>query len=153
MTINTTNWNSKQYWQGINLRNKYLKLSAEKPCIQRLPKDEKNDLHIVAEIDSVVIGTLMLSKKNSSTVQVKQVAIDESFQGNGLGKELLFFAEELARKLGFSTVYLTGRSQAWGFYEKFGYRSLGQSYYDGKVLLKKYEKAVEIEASKELLLA
>lgn len=151
VTIKIVAWNSQEYWQGIKLRNKYLKVSGGKQCIGTLPVEEQNDLHLIAELDSTVIGTLMLSEKNSDTLQVKQVVIAETYQGGGIGKELLFFAEELAKNLGYLSVFLTGRSQSWGFYEKFGYQGLAHPYYDGDILLKKYKKIVAIEAPKELL--
>ncbi|MGX7411642.1 GNAT family N-acetyltransferase [Enterococcus caccae] len=138
--MKVVNWNSEEYWSGIELRNKLLKTSAGKEWIKNLPLDEEKDIHLAAMIDGKVVGTLLLSKKSQTTAQIKQVAISDSYQGFGLGKKLLKFAEKIAELLDFQSVYLTGRKQAWGFYDHFGYQSIGYAYSDGQVILKKFEK-------------
>ncbi|MGX7262905.1 GNAT family N-acetyltransferase [Enterococcus crotali] len=138
--VKIVNWNSKEYWTGIDLRNKLLKTSAGKEWIKDLPLNEKSDIHMVALIDGKVVGTLLLSRKSQTIAQIKQVAIHENYQGFGLGKQLLEFAEKVAELMYFQSVFLTGREQAWGFYDHFGYQSIGYAYSEGQVSLKKFEK-------------
>lgn len=140
--VNIINWNSEEYWRGIFLRNKLLKTSAGKEWIKELPVNEKYDIHIAAMIDGKVVGTLLLSKRSKTIAQIKQVAIDDRYQGFGIGKQILEFAEKTADLMNFQTVFLTGRKQAWGFYDHFGYQSIGFAYSDGQVLLKKFEKNI-----------
>lgn len=54
----------------------------------------------------------MLSRKSKKTAQIEQVAICESIQGQGVGQQLIDFAENLAQGLGFEQVFLTGRESA-----------------------------------------
>ncbi|ALS00944.1 hypothetical protein ATZ33_06040 [Enterococcus silesiacus] len=138
--VKIVNWNSEEYWAGIKLRNQLLKTSAGKAWINDLPLNEKKDIHMAAMIDGRVVGTLLLSMKTQTAAQIKQVAIDESYQGFGLGKKLLESAERIAELMNFQSVFLTGRKQAWGFYDHFGYQSVGCAYSDGQVILKKFEK-------------
>ena len=142
MTLKIVQWNSKEYWAGISLRNKLLKTSAGQPWITKVPKAEKKDMHIAAFINGEVVGTLLLSKRTAAVVQIKQVAIDGVYQGFGVGKKLLGFAEKIAELLNFETVFLTGRSQAWGFYEQLGYQSLGQPYTESQLKFKKFTKGI-----------
>lgn len=140
--VKIVNWNSEEYWAGIDLRNKLLKTSAGKEWIQDLPLNEEKDTHVAAMIDGIVVGTLLLSKKSQTIAQIKQVAINEDYQGFGIGKKLLQFAEKIAELMAFQTVILTGRKQAWGFYDHFGYQSVGHAYSDGQVTLKKFKKRI-----------
>lgn len=140
--VKIINWNSEEYWQGIFLRNKLLKTSAGKEWIKELPVNEKQDIHMVALVEGKVVGTLLLSKRSQTVAQIKQVAIDDRYQGFGIGKQLLEFAEKIADLMNFQTIFLTGRKQAWGFYDHFGYKRIGYAYSDGQVILKKFEKRI-----------
>ena len=133
-------WNTEEYWSGIALRNHLLKATVGKNWIKAIPIEEKNDIHVAAFDGHQVIGILIISKVDKQTAQIKQVAVNNVYQGEGVGKTLLSFAEEVIRMTHFKKVFLLGRSQAWGFYERAGYQSYGQAYYDGKILLKRYEK-------------
>ena len=140
--VKIINWNSEEYWRGIFLRNKLLKTSAGKEWIKELPVNEKQDIHIAAMVEGKVVGTLLLLKRSQKVAQIKQVAIDDQYQGFGIGKQLLEFAEKMADLMGFQTIFLTGRKQAWGFYDHFGYQSTSCAYSDGQVILKKFEKSI-----------
>lgn len=136
---------------GIHLRNKLLKKTSGKELIQELPLEEKDNWHIVVLNDEEVVGTLMLSKKNRKTAQIEQVAISESMQGLGVGKQLIDFAENLAKELGFMQVYLTGRESAWKFYEKLGYQTNNKVSRKGRVIVKEFTKQLAIkEMEKEM---
>ncbi|MGX7148496.1 GNAT family N-acetyltransferase [Enterococcus ureasiticus] len=124
------------------MRNKLLKTSAGKEWIKELPVNEKHDIHIAAMVEGKVVGTLLLSKRSRTVAQIKQVAIDDQYQGFGIGKQLLEFAEKMADLMDFQTIFLTGRKQAWGFYDHFGYQSTSCAYLDGEVILKKFEKSI-----------
>lgn len=142
MKVKIVNWNSENYWAGITLRNEILKTSSGKSWIKELPLNEKQDIHMAAIIDEKVVGILLLSKKSKAVGQIKQVAIDEHYRGLGIGRQLLEFAEKVAELMNFQSIFLTGRKQAWGFYNRFGYQSIGNSYSSGQVTLKKFEKRI-----------
>lgn len=142
MTVKIIDWNSEEYWKGILLRNKFLKTSAGKEWIKELPVNEEQDIHMAALIDGKVVGTLLLFKSSEAIAQIKQVAIDDQYQGFGIGKQLLEFAEKIADLMNFQSVFLTGRKQAWGFYTHLGYQSIGYAYSEGQVVLKKFEKII-----------
>jgi N-acetylglutamate synthase-like GNAT family acetyltransferase len=70
-------------------------------------------------------------------MQIKQVAIHPDYQG--LGKKLLVYAEQIARNLNYSTLFLTGRKQTWGFYRRLGY-SETEAYQADALILKVFKK-------------
>ncbi|MGY3779448.1 GNAT family N-acetyltransferase [Isobaculum melis] len=140
-----TKWNSKAYQEALVLRNELLKATSGKKQLVEAPLEEQNDLHLVVKCEQQVIGTLLLHPIDQKLIQVKQVAIDSAYQRHGIGKQLIQYAEQIASRLGFSVVFLTGRQQAWPFYEKLAYEMLAESYQEGQLVLKLFKKEVAIE--------
>ncbi|MGG5330779.1 hypothetical protein IGI46_001910 [Enterococcus sp. AZ163] len=145
-----TRWNSSDYWKGIKLRNNLLMESAGKPPITFAPTEERNDWHLVVRVDHEVMATLLLHPINGQIAQIKQVAVSQYCQGMGLGKKLIAYAENVAQNLGFELVFLTGRKQAWYFYEKLAYESFAETYVDHEVELKIFKKNLVVTQTKEM---
>ena len=138
-----TKWNSSLYCEALTLRNKELKASSGKRFLLKAPRDERNDLHLIIKQEDHVVGTLLLHPISEKCVQIKQVAVDSRYQGAGLGKNLLIYAEQVARRFGFCFVFLTGRKQAWGFYEKLGYQTISNDYQEGQLIMRIYKKDLQ----------
>lgn len=136
-------WGSPIYQETINLRNQVLTESAGKPLIKDFPVEEKEDIHLVIKREERIIGTLLLHPCSKECIQIKQVAITPDCQNEGLGKKLLIYAEQVARTFGYETIFLTGRQQAWGFYEKLGYEELFEPYREKKLMLKVFKKQLQ----------
>ena len=117
-----------------------MKKTANIPLISELPLEEQDNWHVIVLEDDRVVGTLMLREKDNQTIQIQQVAIDQSMQGQGLGLRLMTFAEQLAKELGFKKTYLTGRESAWHFYEQLGYLTNHEVIKGKGVRLKEFEK-------------
>ena len=138
-----TKWNSSLYCEALTLRNKVLKASSGKRFLLKAPEDERKDLHLIIKQEDHVVGTLLLHPISEKCVQIKQVAVDSRYQGAGLGKNLLIYAEQVARRFGFCFVFLTGRKQAWGFYEKLGYQTISNDYQEGQLIMRIYKKDLQ----------
>lgn len=130
------------YREALMLRNRVLKESAGKAYLFEAPIEEKQDIHLVVRQGDEVVGTLLLHPVSNAFVQIKQVAIEPLTQGKSLGKNLMIYAEEIAERLGFSTIFLTGRKQAWGFYEKLAYQELPYEYQEDQLILKIFKKEI-----------
>ena len=59
---------------------------------------------------------------------MRQVAVSPRAQGQGIGRALTEFAEDLARRRGFSRMTLHARAIAVPFYEKLGYQRVGDEF-------------------------
>ena len=70
----------------------------------------------------------MLVKENTHTARLRQMAVINDLQGKGIGKALMQFAENLARDRGFRKLTMHARKNAIGFYEKLGYRCVGDEF-------------------------
>ena len=78
----------------------------------------------LAKVDSKVVGVLVLSQVDSTSIEVKNIAVDEREQGKGFGKALLKYSELVSRELGFDKLIIgTGNSSLdqLALYQKVGF--------------------------------
>lgn len=71
-----------------------------------------------------IIGIYVLQSVDKDTIEIKNIAVDEKFQGQGIGTFLLKDAEIQAKKKGFKTIIIgtgdCGRKQLY-LYQKMGF--------------------------------
>ncbi len=91
---------------------------------------------IVAIKDITIVGWMTLYKRirleDDAFLQVAALVTDERVRGEGFGRLLLNYAEEKARKLGFTCVGLHSskrRTDTHEFYKHVGYSILKESYF------------------------
>lgn len=86
---------------------------------------------VVAEMDGRVVGTLQLifipsiSFQGGLRAQVESVRVDSTLRGQGIGKQMMEWTMERARKRGAHVVQLTThntRVDAHRFYERLGFK-------------------------------
>lgn len=103
-------------------------LFAESRAPERRPRCL--DLFVLDDADEVVGGFLCTYSwwwTGRGVLEVDTVWLDEPLRGAGLGRELLARVEREARARGCALVHLkTYHFQARGFYEKCGYRVVGE---------------------------
>ena len=99
-------------------------------AFEEIDADKNNEL-IVAEKDGEIIGTLQITFTPSISFQggkratVESVRVDEKYRGQGIGKELMLWAIERARKENCFAMQLTtnaDRTDAHRFYENLGFK-------------------------------
>ena len=67
------------------------------------------------------IGCALLRPKAGGAVQLRQVAVDEAYRGQGLGARLVAHAEAAARDAGFTRIETRARRSAQTLYARLGY--------------------------------
>lgn len=60
--------------------------------------------------------------------QLRGMAVLEEYQGKGVGKILLTFAENLAKEKDTQTLWMNARVSALDFYRNSGYKILGEVF-------------------------
>lgn len=119
---------TKEYQQMIHLRNEMLR----KPLGLHFSKEEldreKDDILMGAFEDDRLLGCCLLTRQDSATVRLRQMAVPSGMQGKGIGRALIIFAENIARDLGYKKVCMHARTTATGFYSKFGYAIIGSEF-------------------------
>jgi GNAT superfamily N-acetyltransferase len=82
----------------------------------------------VAEADHIIIGEYVLLPTRPATVELVNIAVNESWQGRGIGKQLVNHAVQHARILGYQTIKIGTGNSGFGqlaLYQKCGFRMVG----------------------------
>jgi len=93
-------------------------------------KDELEDtcIHIIAKDDETVIGIGRLQFNSKNEAQIRYMAVEPEYEGQGIGKKIAAALEEQARDNNRTTIILDARKLAVEFYEKLGYIKKEKTY-------------------------
>ncbi|MEY3965784.1 MAG: hypothetical protein RL263_953 [Bacteroidota bacterium] len=125
----TTQWvefGSKEYYQTLSLRNQVLR----KPIHLQFSKDQlspdKDDWHLGVFFQSECVACLVITlNRDSNMAKMRQVAVNEINQGQGIGKLMVIEAERRLRAQNFIEIHLHARENAIPFYLTLGYTLVG----------------------------
>ena len=143
MIIELVPYGSERYESMKQFREEILR----KPLGLRLShKDlegEVQQIHIAAlDANAQIIGTVILKPLSRDLVKLRQMAVSFAFQCQGIGKQLVQFAENTAQSNGFEAIEMNARVSAKGFYEKLGYQTEGREFIEVSVATIKMRKVV-----------
>lgn len=87
-------------------------------------KDEHEDssYHLIGLSNNEIIACGRLHLNNANEAQIRYMAIDEHFQGKGIGKKIIKLLEAEAKKQNINRVVLNARDHVVEFYKKSGYK-------------------------------
>jgi predicted GNAT family N-acyltransferase len=122
-------YGSALYQQSLTLREDVLRLPLSLTLTPQDTEGEANQFHIVALNDTnVVVGTVLLKPVDMNVIKLRQMAVSNPLQNNGIGKQLVLYAERLACINGFKTIELHARVSAQRFYQSLGYIAHGDPF-------------------------
>jgi predicted GNAT family N-acyltransferase len=130
MTVREIVQNSPDYQQMIELRLDVLLNPLGVPASYINQEKEAADYLIGAFEDRQLAGCCILTPLNNRTVQLRQMAVHRAWQGKGVGARILLFAEELAKKHGFTELIMHARNPVIDFYAKSGYTIEGPEFFE-----------------------
>jgi predicted GNAT family N-acyltransferase len=84
-------------------------------------------IHIVAQQEHAIIGYSRITL-GTNEAQISQMVVDLPFRRKGLGRELLERSMERVKEAGIKKVYINSRLNALKFYEKMGFKSVGEVF-------------------------
>lgn len=113
---------SKAFRDEILRRPLGLSLSAQDV------EGEELQVHIAALEAGAIVGTVVLKPLSADVMKLRQMAVAPDRSKRGLGRQLVRFAEALARARGAKTIEMSARRSAQGFYERLGYRTEGDEF-------------------------
>ncbi len=92
-------------------------------------KEEYKQIHLGCYDDEVkLVGVLSLVEKEDGWIKMRQVAVAENMQGKGIGRRLVIFSEDEARRRGFDKMELNARETAVVFYKAMNYQTVGDRF-------------------------
>ncbi len=135
--------NTKDYWDTVHLRE----LVLRQPLGMRFSAEEleleNNSYHIAAyDENHNIVGTAMFVPLSTTKLKMRQVVVSEDWQGRGIGKELIEFAENFAQSKGYALIEAHVRQTAMGFYESMNYIKQGKEFTEIGIPHMKVEKTL-----------
>lgn len=133
---------SSRYEQLVELRYKVLLEPLGLKFLDSHRDKEINYLHIgcIENLDDKLIGGLMLIPLDNRTIRMMQVAVDTKYQGEGVGRELVKYAEKRAVEAGYKKIVMHAMLNVIGFYEKLGYKQEGDIFEERGITFAKMAK-------------
>lgn len=102
-------------------------------------EDEAHYLGVVTinEVQSPEYKELVWSDEGGRVLVIHRLAVNPEFQKQGIGRQLMDFAENYATERGYSSIRLdaySGNPRALNLYERRGYKKVGQLFFSGREL-------------------
>ena len=121
---------SSRYDELVELRYKILLEPLGLKVLDKYRVIEMNCLHIgcIESLDDKLVGGLMLVPVNDEEIRLMQVAVDTKYQREGIGREMVKYAEKRAKEAGYSRIVMHAMLSVVNFYEKLGYRQEGDIF-------------------------
>lgn len=95
--------------------------------------NDSSTCHLVAKDHTKAVGCCSLMEKDwpeyeNLSYQLRGMAVIESYQGKGIGAELLKAAEGIVRDKNAKLIWFNARIGAVNFYQKFGYEIVSDEF-------------------------
>lgn len=126
--IKTFSYHSTEYQQALHLRDKILRKPLGLQFTEAELKKDEEDTHFGLFEEGKIIACLTLTTNENGRMKMRQVAVDDSVQTKGIGRELSLAAEKYALENGYHTMFCNARKAASGFYLKLGYKIIGAEF-------------------------
>lgn len=140
MAIMQIDYGTPEYEQMLRLREEILRKPLGLGFTAEDLEPDKKDILIGAFDDGRMLGCCILRDEGNRTIRLRQMAVKNNQQGKGIGQQIMRFAETLARDIGYRVLSMHARDTAIGFYEKQGYRVVGEGFMEVTIPHHKMEK-------------
>ena len=128
MALKQIDHGSREYQQMVKLRNEILRRPLGLDYTPEELAREKEDILIGAFDEDEMLACCLLTQIDNRTLKLRQMAVQNNLQGKGIGGSMMNFAELVARDKGFKKLVMHARKTALGFYEKLGYKTIGDEF-------------------------
>lgn len=115
---------SSRYNELLDLRYKILLQPLGLKFLDAYREEEANYLHVgcIENSTDTLIGGLILVPLDNEEIRVMQVAVDTVHQGEGIGRQLIKHAEDIAKEIGYEKIVMHAMLSVVSFYEKLGFK-------------------------------
>jgi N-acetylglutamate synthase-like GNAT family acetyltransferase len=105
----------------LDLRYKVLREPWSQPASTATDSLENSSINAYISDSGKAIACGRLQENENKIGQIRFMAVDDSYQGKGLGRMIVEHLEKRAKDLGLKSVELQARENAVKFYESCGY--------------------------------
>lgn len=87
-------------------------------------------IHIGAFNEGQLIGCVVIAplQNEQGTFRIRQMAIDDAHQGQGIGRALVLIAENIVKQQNGNRILLDARVSAQGFYKALAYKVISEPF-------------------------
>jgi len=128
INIKIIDFGTPEYDAEVALRDRVLRKPLGLQYTSEQLAAEKDEVHINAFDDSGVIGCLLLKRISEKELKMRQVAVDQQKHSLGIGRKLVEYCEEYARRNNYELITLHAREAVIQFYLKLGYLISGDRF-------------------------
>ena len=123
--------------QTVDIRHMVLWPEKAKPDVV-LPEDA-DGTHFGASINGALVAVISLFETPEG-IRFRKFATLPGLQGKGLGSRLLQHAIAYAQAQGYTRMWCDARTDALGFYERFGFRRFSEPFFKEHIEYYKIER-------------
>ena len=117
-----------EFQQYYNLRWRILRKPWGQAEGSEQDTDDEHCYHIMTLSKNIITGVARLEFPSINQSQLRYMAVDNSYQGQGVGSCIVEHMEQYSREQNAHELFLNARENALGFYEKLGYQVTEKSY-------------------------
>jgi len=115
--------------EALSLRNDILRIPLNLEFNSEDIQEEWNSHHLAYyDDDAQLAGCLTLVPYAKGQLKMRQVAVREDRQRQGIGQALVVASEEFCKDTHYKKIVLHARKTAVPFYEKLGYKKEGKKF-------------------------
>ena len=103
---------------------------------------EHNSIHLAGFLDDQIVAYLILKPIDGNIVKMRQVAVSNQFQRQGIGAQLVAFSEKISKSRNFTKIELHARMPAVPFYKALAYDVVGDEFLEVGLAHYKMEKTL-----------
>jgi len=126
LTIRLLEHSSPAYEETVALRDEILRKPLGLTFTPEQLGAEASDYHLACYDGDRLLGCLILTPLAGDALKMRQVAVAGDAQRRGVGRAMVEFSEEFARRNGFREIVLNARETAAPFYDALGYDRVGE---------------------------
>ncbi|MBT5020590.1 GNAT family N-acetyltransferase [Planctomicrobium sp.] len=119
---------SELYQAACLLRQEILRLPIGLDLFAEDLSQENNCRHFGVLSNKQLIAYLLIVPQADKSVTLRQMCVVEAYRGQGVGRRLIQHIEESLKQSEIEMIELAARVQAVPFYERLGYRCVGEEF-------------------------
>jgi len=142
MAVEIIEFATPRFDELIKLRDKILRKPLNMEFYAKDIAEEYDSYHLAYYDGPTLKGCLVLKPLSDASIKMRQVAVDEAFQGQGIGKALVAASERFCKMQGFQKIELNARKTAVPFYLTQDYEKVGKEFVEVSVPHFKMQKVL-----------
>ena len=133
---------TEEYKEALQLKDDVMRKPLGLCLSEDDVKFDNKRIHIGGYIENELVCGCSFGIIHKKMGHIFSVYVKQSCQNQGIGQQLMAFAEDYAKQSGVARLYVEGRKTAKNFYLKCGFRPCGSEYVDMNIIHQDMKKDI-----------